>query len=125
MALVRDTIRDAELVTACLNGDPVAWEHLIRSYQRLIYSVARVLCPDRRDADEVFQQVCLELYRRLADIRDAARLPKWLVTVTRRQCITLFRSRGDTSAHDQLLDENSLPQNPHVQTVEHRHAIKH
>jgi hypothetical protein len=61
MAVLRDTIRDVELVCACLNGDHVAWAALIRGYQRLIYSVARVLCPDRDDADEVFQQVCRRL----------------------------------------------------------------
>src|SRR6266481_9904474 len=98
MALLRERTRDEELVRACLNGDQLAWAELIRSYQRLIYSVARVLCPDDDDADEIFQQVCLELYQRLADVRDVASLPRWLVIVTRRQCITLLRSRKETSS---------------------------
>src|SRR2546426_12752602 len=105
MALLRDRTRDEELVRACLNGDQLAWAELIRSYQRLIYSAARVLCPDDADADEVFQQVCLELYQRLADVRDVASLPRWLAIVTRRQSVTLLRNRRPAS--DQ--DEHHLP----------------
>jgi RNA polymerase sigma factor (sigma-70 family) len=115
-----DSVRNAELVSACLNGDQVAWAELIRGYQRLIYSVARMLCPEERDADEVFQQVCLELYKRLADLRDVASLPKWLVIVTRRQSITLLRSRRPTAD----LDENRLPSESRIEAVEYHHAIQ-
>jgi RNA polymerase sigma factor (sigma-70 family) len=120
MLLARDTARDLELVTACLNGNQAAWAELIRSYQRLIYSVARVLCPDQRDADEVFQQVCLELYLRLAAVRDVASLPKWLVTVTRRQSITLLRGHRPMST----FEENHLPSDPRVEAIEHHHAVQ-
>ena len=120
MPLLRDRVRDAELVSACLKGDQSAWTDLIRGYQRLIYSVARVLCPEQGDADEVFQQVCLELYQRLADLRDVASLPKWLVIVTRRQSITLLRGRKETTT----LDESRLPGKSRIETIEHRHAIE-
>jgi len=120
MPLLRDKVRDAELVSACLKGDQSAWTKLIHSYQRLIYSVARVLCREQGDADEVFQQVCLELFQRLADVRDVASLPKWLVIVTRRQSITLLRSRKQTTS----LDENRVPGEFLIETIEHRHAIE-
>ena|SRR5437867_3231192 len=120
MPLPRDKVRDAELVNACLSGDQSAWAELIRSYKRLIYSVARVLCADPGDADEVFQQVCLELYQRLADLRDVSSLPKWLVIVTRRQSITLLRGRKETTS----LDESRLPGKFRIETIEHRHAIE-
>ncbi|HYR43095.1 MAG TPA: sigma-70 family RNA polymerase sigma factor [Terriglobia bacterium] len=120
MPLARDSVRDVELVTACLNGDQAAWAELIRSYQRLIYSVARLLCPDLRDADEVFQQVCLELYLRLAAVQDVASLPKWLVIVTRRQSITLLRTRRQMSN----FDENHFPSDPRVEAIEHRYAVQ-
>jgi RNA polymerase sigma factor (sigma-70 family) len=120
MPLLRNKVRDAELVNACLNGDQSAWADLIRSYRRLIYSVARVLCPDDGDADEVFQQVCLELYQRLADLRDIASLPRWLVIVTRRQSVNLLRGRKETTS----LDESRLPGKSRIETIEYRHAIE-
>jgi len=119
MALLRDRTRDEELVRACLNGDQLAWAELIRSYQRLIYSVARVLCPDDGDADEIFQQVCLELYQRLADVRDVASLPRWLVIVTRRQSVTFLRNCRRTSNL-----EEQLPGESRLEAIEHLHAVE-
>jgi len=74
-----------QLVELCLSGDKAAWEALVRRYQRLIYSVSRAYFRNVV-ADDVFQDVCLELYRHLETIRDVRSLPSWLITVTRRTC---------------------------------------
>ncbi len=77
---------DGELIAACLEGDPVAWEALVMRYQRLIYSIpvkAR-LSPD--DAADIFQSVCLKLYEKLASLRDHGKISSWLITTTKREC---------------------------------------
>lgn len=77
---------DRELVAACLEGDPEAWEALIKRYQRLIYSIpirAR-LSPD--DAADIFQHVCLKLYEKLATLREYEKISSWLITATTREC---------------------------------------
>jgi RNA polymerase sigma factor (sigma-70 family) len=84
---------DPELIKVCLSGDQDAWNQLIDRYQRLIYSIARAHCPSHEDAADVFQQVCLELYQRLSELRDHETLPAWLITVTRRQIAALLKSR--------------------------------
>src|SRR5262249_58060401 len=60
--------------------------------QRLIYSIARKLSRSPEDAADVFQQVCLELYQRLSDLRDVETLPAWLIIVTRRQAGAVWKS---------------------------------
>jgi RNA polymerase sigma factor (sigma-70 family) len=102
-----------------MNGSQSAWGDLVRSYQRLIYSVARVLCPEPADADDVFQQVCLELHQRLPEIRDIASLPKWLVTVTRRQSVNFVRARMRTSD----VNENDLACASQIQAIERQHTL--
>jgi RNA polymerase sigma factor (sigma-70 family) len=84
---------DSDLIKVCLSGDQNAWNELIDRYQRLIYSIALTLCPSPDDAPDIFQQVCLELYQRLSDLRDHKSLPAWLITVTRRQVASLLKSR--------------------------------
>lgn len=76
---------DTALVKRCLAGDSTAWETLVMRYQRLIYSVARAYFRNGI-ADDVFQDVCLELYRRLDTVRDVQSLPAWIITVTKRIC---------------------------------------
>src|SRR6266496_324683 len=87
---------NGELIERCLKGDQDAWAELIDRYQRLIYSVAHTLSESPDDAADVFQQVCLELYQRLHQLRDAETLPAWLITVTRRQVAAMLKSRKTT-----------------------------
>jgi RNA polymerase sigma factor (sigma-70 family) len=84
---------DSELIERCLKGDQGAWEELIKRYQRLIYSVAYVLCPPGEDVSDIFQQVWLDVYQHLAELRSVEALPAWLMTVTRRRTYALIRSR--------------------------------
>jgi len=86
---------DQALLARCLEGDRQAWERLIERYQRLIYSVARLHFRDPAGADDVFQEVCLELYRRLGNLRDPQALPAWLITVTRRKALRAIENRFD------------------------------
>ncbi len=83
---------DSEIIKNCLARDQGAWSELIDRYERLIYSVARTLAQSPEDAADIFQQVCLELYLRLPELRDVESLPAWLITVTRRKAIAVLKS---------------------------------
>jgi RNA polymerase sigma factor (sigma-70 family) len=109
---------DSDLIRECLKGDAESWAQLIRRYERLIFSVARVICPE--DAADIFQQVCLELYERLADLRDEAALPKWLITVTRRKCYALIRTRK----YSEPLTGDWGTVDAEINQIEKQHAIE-
>src|SRR5438105_2106291 len=76
---------DNELIGRCLDGDQAAWRELVQKYQRLVYSVARTVCPQTEDVPDVFQQVWMELYQQLSALRHIEALPAWLITVTKRK----------------------------------------
>ena len=90
---------DEDLVAACLTGDHRAWEALLSKYQRLIYSVPLRygLSPD--DAADVFQNVCLDLYRDLAQLRNAAAIRGWLVRAATNKAFRL-KKRSSRLAQD-------------------------
>jgi RNA polymerase sigma factor (sigma-70 family) len=83
---------DRELVEACLSDtsaasdNGVAWEELIRRYERLIYSVPIRLGMTAQEAVDVFQSVCFILFRKLRSLRDHERIYSWLITTTTREC---------------------------------------
>ena len=111
---------DTDLVRQCLKGDQGAWSELIDRYQRLIYSVARTLSQSPEDAADVFQQVCMDLYRRLPELRDAESLPAWLITVTRRQAAAVLKS------HKTLLplrDEYPALEDQ-IRSIENEHLVE-
>ena len=73
---------DERLVRACLDGNEEAWTALIAKYKRMIYSVPVRYGASPQDAADIFQQVCVELFAKLADLRKADSLRSWLMTVT-------------------------------------------
>src|SRR5258708_14554421 len=105
---------DDDLVERCLKGDQVAWKALVTRYQRLVYSVAHTLCSQPEDVSDVFQQVWMELYQHLADVRNIEALPAWLITVTRRRCYAMMNSRHGTEPLNEKIPDLS-EQLTHVQ----------
>lgn len=77
---------DQELVAGCLNGDPAAWETLIKRYHRLIYSIPLKSGLPADDAADVFQSVCVKLLEKLTSLRNHDKLSSWLITTTTREC---------------------------------------
>jgi RNA polymerase sigma factor (sigma-70 family) len=110
---------NSELIQSCLNGDQDAWAELIERYQRLIYSVAHSLCRSSEDAADVFQQVCLELYQHLSELRDAETLPAWLITVTKRQAIASLKL---SKAWTPLVDDHPYGID-HIAMIENEYLV--
>jgi len=111
---------DGELIRDCLRGDQKSWYELIDKYQRLIYSVAHAFCQSREDEADVFQQVCLHLYRRLPELRNREALPAWLITVTRRRIAAIYKSRKNFVP----LDEQHPDAATQTRWIENEHIVE-
>lgn len=101
---------NAALLSACRAGDPEAWEHLIRRYQRLIYAIPRRAGLSEEDAGEVFQRVCIVLFRNLERIDRPERLGAWLATTARRESWRQLRGLRVAESLDQSDDDGEAMQ---------------
>ena len=100
---------DTRLVRECLNHNEAAWSELLDKYKRLIYSipVKYGLSPDQ--ANDIFQETCVELLAALPRLREPRALPKWLVQVTAHKCAHLKeRDRRLPQAHSADPDDDPL-----------------
>jgi RNA polymerase sigma factor (sigma-70 family) len=77
-------VPDRDLVAQCLAGDDRAWAALVERYGRLIDAVIRRYRLSEDDHADVFQDVCVAIWRDLPNVRDRERLGPWLVTVAGR-----------------------------------------
>jgi len=111
---------DAELIERCIKGDQTAWKELVMRYQRLVYSVAHTLCPAGEEVSDVFQQVWLELYQQLAQLRNVDALPAWLITVTRRRMYALIRSQHSFEP----LDDEAPDLSQQLRQIEFEHTLE-
>jgi RNA polymerase sigma factor (sigma-70 family) len=83
-----------DLVHDARQGDPQAWEELLRRYAGLVASVARSHRLYDADAADVAQATWLKLVVHLNELRDPAALGGWLATTARRECLRVLRDAG-------------------------------
>ena len=72
-------------------GDHDAFAELIGQHEAMVYSLGWHFFNDRSRAEEIAQDVFLQLYRNLKDIESEAHLLFWLRQVTTRRCIDATR----------------------------------
>jgi RNA polymerase sigma factor (sigma-70 family) len=97
------------LVLRARNGDKQAWDALVERYAPLIWSICRRHRLDDADAADVGQSVWLRLVEQLHNIRDAAALPGWLATTTRRECGRVLRTAQHPHAAGYPPDTQNMP----------------
>jgi RNA polymerase sigma factor (sigma-70 family) len=82
-----------ETIRAAKDGDHHAWDQLVERFIPLVMSVTRRYGLSPEDASDVNQTLWLRLVEHLADIREPAALPGWIVTTTKREALRLLKSR--------------------------------
>jgi RNA polymerase sigma-70 factor, ECF subfamily len=76
------------------NGDVGAFEHLVREHQSMVFSTALHFFRNYATAEEVGQDVFLDLYRGLSGVESAAHLCAWLKRNTLNRCIDRSRRKA-------------------------------
>ena len=80
-----------ELLTRALAGETAAFAALVREQQRSVYSLALRMLGDRQKAEDLAQEVFLQLHRNLASIESVTHLTFWLRKVTVNRSIDRLR----------------------------------
>ena len=68
-------------------GDHEAFAEIVERHEAMVYSLAYHFFGDRSKAEELAQEVFLQLYRSLGSIESDSHLLFWLRQVTTRRCI--------------------------------------
>ena len=68
------------------------YEEAVLRHKDTVYRIAFARCPCKQDAEDVFQEVFLKLYRCRKDFESDEHLRNWLIRVTLNFCKLLRRS---------------------------------
>ncbi|GAA3647138.1 hypothetical protein GCM10022267_37200 [Lentzea roselyniae] len=102
--VMREAMSISNLVRDAVQGDEIAWSHIVRSYTPLVRAVCREYGLGTADSDDVCSRVWMRLLLGISRIREPAALSAWLRTTTRRQCLLLLKEmRHDTSLDDEIV----------------------
>ena len=107
----------SSLVARVCDGDQEAWNEIIERYAPLVWSICLRYQLSRADVDDVGQSVWLLLVENIGKLREAAALPGWLSTTTRRECLRVLRTTR-RHEHADLPPEEQMPVDPEAATIE-------
>jgi RNA polymerase sigma-70 factor, ECF subfamily len=79
------------LLAQAKTGDRIAFSALIRSRQAMVYSIARNFLRNEGHAEDIAQDVFLELFKNINQIESPSHFVSWLRQVTSRKCIDQSR----------------------------------
>ena len=79
------------MLTQALAGERAAFAALVRRHQRSVYSLALRMLADRHAAEDLAQEVFLQLHRNLSAVSSEAHLGFWLRKVTMHRAIDRLR----------------------------------
>ncbi len=108
---------DAWLVSHAVAGDLQAFETLVDRHQRLVFRVAYRLLGNQQDAEDITQDVWVQVWTSLGSLTGSAAFTTWLYRVTVNKSLSLTRRRyralerpatGDGSSTDPL-ERNTPP----------------
>jgi len=85
-----DPHEDVELAK---QGDRQAFARLYDQFAPLVRSVAYDASGSLHESEDLCQEVFLQAYRKLGQLRDAARFAGWLMSIARRTCTSWRRSQ--------------------------------
>ena len=92
---------DRELVTACVAGEPGAFEFLVERHQRTVYRLCYRFVGNHEHASDLFQEVFLRVHRGLRRFKGDAALSTWLYRIGVNICLNhVSRKRPETDLID-------------------------
>jgi RNA polymerase sigma-70 factor, ECF subfamily len=98
---------DFELTQAAASGDMVAFEEVYQRHHRRVYSICLRMLQNSYEAEDLTQDVFIQLYRKIGSFRGDSAFTTWLHRMTVNQVLMHFRKR--TVKFEKTTEEGETP----------------
>lgn len=108
-ARITDTIAssDFELAQSAAAGDMKAFEEIYNRHHRRVYSLCLRMLQNTAEAEDLTQEVFIQLYRKIGSFRGDSAFTTWLHRLTVNQVLMHFRKR--TVKYEKTTEEGDTP----------------
>lgn len=86
-------MNELELIQRLRDGDELAFKTLVENYQDLVFNTAIGIVQNSEDAEDVAQEVFIQVYRSIDQFKGDARLSTWIYRITTTKALDHIRSR--------------------------------
>lgn len=102
-----NTAKDIELTRMATGGDMAAFEEIYRRHHRRVYSICLRMLQNTSEAEDLTQDVFIQLYRKIGSFRGDSAFTTWLHRMTVNQVLMHFRKR--TVKYERTTEEGETP----------------
>jgi RNA polymerase sigma-70 factor (ECF subfamily) len=88
------TAKDFVLTQAAANGDMIAFEEVYNRHHRRVYSICLRMLQNATEAEDLTQDVFIQLHRKIGSFRGDSAFTTWLHRMTVNQVLMHFRKRN-------------------------------
>lgn len=85
---------DAALMQRVARGDQRAFEELVEKYKQPVFNMIYRTLPDAAEAEDLAQNVFIQVYKAAHRYRVEAKFSTWLFTIARNLCLNELRRRS-------------------------------
>jgi RNA polymerase sigma factor (sigma-70 family) len=86
-------LNELDLIQQLREGDEQAFKSLVTNYQDLVFNTALGIVQNSEDAEDVAQEVFIQVYRSIDQFKGDARLSTWIYRITTTKALDHIRSR--------------------------------
>jgi RNA polymerase sigma factor (sigma-70 family) len=86
-------LNELELIQQLRAGNELAFKSLVENYQDLVYNTALGVVQNSEDAEDVAQEVFIQVFRSIDQFKGDARLSTWIYRITTTKALDHIRSR--------------------------------
>ena len=105
---IEPTEKDFALAQQAAGGSVAAFEMLYSRYHRRTYSLCLRMTGNATEAEDLTQEVFIQLYRKIGSFRGDSAFTTWLHRMTVNQVLMHFRRRGVQS--EKTTDDGEMPE---------------
>ncbi len=87
-------MKDFALTQAAANGDMAAFEEIYNRHHRRVYSICLRMLQNATEAEDLTQDVFIQLHRKIGSFRGDSAFTTWLHRLTVNQVLMHFRKRN-------------------------------
>jgi RNA polymerase sigma-70 factor (ECF subfamily) len=102
-----DKATDLQLAKSASHGDMGSFEELYKRHHRRVYSICLRMLQNSSEAEDLTQDVFIQLYRKIGSFRGDSAFTTWLHRMTVNQVLMHFRKR--TVKYEKTTEEGETP----------------
>lgn len=99
---------DKQLIRKILERDDLAFGIFVEKYKKLVYTAIYRLVRDTSDAEDIFQDVFLEVYRSIQYLRNENDLSGWLFKIAYNKSISFLRKKNPARANSNNYEDQKI-----------------